>query len=122
MTNESKERALDMFKMRLDGATYQAIANKYGVTKQCVHQILGGITTPKKSNCDSVIYKGLRDWMKENNISAIHLHRLLNPSTTSSNAVITRDRLKGKRQFKLSEIILIIKESGMTFEQLFMQD
>lgn len=122
MKDENKKRAMEMFEMRIDGASYQEIANKYGVTRQYVHQTLSGITTPRAYKYKNVIYKGLRVWMEENGITTLRLHRLISPTASSNNASITSDRLKGKRQFKLSEIILIIKESGLTFEELFMQE
>lgn len=122
MNSEKKERLIEMFKMRLDGSTYQEIADKYGVTRQFVHQSLGAGKGLRPAKYDRVIYKGLRVWMSENEITVLKLHRMLFSNTNSNNTSPTRDRLTGKRQFQLSEIIFIINESGLTFEELFMQD
>lgn len=122
MTEENKEKAVEMFKMRLDGATYQEIADKYGITKQRVHAILAVSNSIKIQNYDFVIYKGLRNWMEMNKISIAYLHRILHPNVSSNNACRTKDKLMGKIQFKLKDVIAIINETGLTFEYLFMQE
>ncbi len=38
----TREEKIEAFTMRLDGETYQEIADKFGVTRQYIHQILGG--------------------------------------------------------------------------------
>lgn len=35
-TPESKEKIMDIVQMRIDGYTLQQIADKYGVTRQCI--------------------------------------------------------------------------------------
>ena len=120
MKEESRKRAMEMFEMRLDGATYQEIADKYGITRQCVQQTL--VYTPKRNVVEKVVYKGLRDWMRENNVSFKRFHKLISPDTLNHNSSLASSKLKGEREFKLSEIILIIKESGLTFEELFMNE
>lgn len=118
MTEENKEKAVEMFKMRLDGATYQEIADKYGLTRQRVHSLIG---SPKKTSLktfDYIVYKGLKTWMEENEISIAGLTRIITKTATSSGR--TKSKLEGKVQFKLDEIISIMKESGLSFEQLFM--
>lgn len=117
---ENKERAVEMFKMRLDGATYQEIADKYGVTKQYVHALLNTSPQSKAKNLDYVVYKGLREWMQENHISILALHKIINPASSASGR--TKDKLIGKTSFKLRDIIRIVQESNLTFEQLFMQE
>lgn len=39
----TKEQKLQAYAMRLDGCTYQEIANKFGVTRQCIQQNIGAI-------------------------------------------------------------------------------
>lgn len=36
----TKEQKVEMFSMRLDGATYEEIAEKFGISKQRVNQII----------------------------------------------------------------------------------
>ena len=122
MTEENKERAVEMFKMYLDGSTYQEIADKYGITKQRVHAILGNPNSIKNRNYDFINYKGLKNWMEMNKISIAYLHRILHPNVSSNNACRTKEKLMGNIQFKLKDVIAIINESGLTFEQLFMQE
>lgn len=124
MTEENKERAVEMFKMRLDGATYQEIADKYKVTRQCVEQILKmrephRVQSTKKY--EKIIFKGLKEWMMKNNISIIDIHRKISKGE-SPNPHCTRLKLTGLRDFSYSEIRIIMEFSGLTFEQLFMQE
>ena len=123
MTEENKKRAVEMFKMRLDGATYQEIAAKYKVTRQCVEQILKmrePHRIPLTKKYEKIIFKGLKEWMMQNNISIIDIHRKISKSE-SNNATCTRLKLTGMRDFSYSEIRTIMEISGLTFEQLFMQ-
>ena len=120
MTEKNKEMAVEMFKMRLDGATYQEIADKYGISKQRVHSLIGNPAKTRLKTFDYIVYKGLKTWMEENKISIAGLTRIITKTATSSGR--TKSKLEGKAQFKLDEIILIIKESGLSFEQLFIQE
>ena len=121
MTQESKDRLLEMIKMRLDGCTYQEIADKYGVTRQCVQQSIANFTgkerTARKSSLDRCIYPNIRKWMLDNNISMIKLSKMCGLAETHIGAV--RTKLNGEREFKISEIKAILKESGKTFEYMF---
>ena len=114
-----KERAIDMFIMRLEGATYQEIADKYGITRQMVFSILNH---KDKDNAkqDFIIYKGLKKWMLENNINVYGLYTIMTGKTTGSGR--TKDKLCGITKFSITDIKAIIKESGKTFEELFMQE
>lgn len=119
MTQAEKDRALEMFKMRLDGATYQTIADKYGITKQRVEQILGR-TRVKQAKLDYVVYSGLREWMSMYNMRMANLEEMLQQNGCCSGRC--KDKLTGKTQFKLNEIKVIISASGLTFEELFMKE
>lgn len=121
MTQESKDRSLEMIKMRLYGFTYQEIAEKFGVTRQRVQQIVAEFTgkerTARQSSLDRCIYPNIRKWMLDNNISMIKLSKMCGLAETHIGAV--RTKLNGEREFKISEIKAILKESGKTFEYMF---
>lgn len=56
-------------KMRMDGATYQEIANYFGVTRQAVHLNLknhGRLRRRYEAIFDDCPYAGLRRFLKEN--------------------------------------------------------
>lgn len=121
MKQENKDRLLEMIKMRLDGCSYQEIGNKYGITKQCVQQSIANFTgkerTIRCSPLDKCIYPNIRKWMLDNNISMIKLSKICGLAETHIGAV--RTKLNGEREFKISEIKAILKESGKTFEYMF---
>lgn len=123
MKQENKDRLLDMIKMRLDGYTYQEIADKYGISRQCVQQSIANFTgkerAVKKSSLDKCIYPNLKKYMIGNNISMIKLSKICGLSEASTGAI--REKLLGKRDFKISEIKAILKESGQMFEYLFVE-
>lgn len=121
MTQENKDRLLEMIKMRLDGCTYQEIAEKYGITRQCVQQSISSFTgkerSVRKSSLDICIYPNIRKWMLDNNISMIKLSKICGLAETHIGSV--RAKLCGEREFRISEIKAILKESGKTFEYMF---
>ena len=120
-----KERAMDMFKMRLEGATYQEIADKYGITKQRVEGILKMREPSKKHSnkkYEKCIYKGLREWLQQNNYKLNDLQNLISKNKQSQAGNSLRMKLCGEREFRLSDINKIINLTGMTFEELFMQE
>lgn len=117
MTEESIKRTLDIVEMKLRGLTYQEIADKYGISKQRVYSILNNEITNRKFNSDDWVYKGLRSWMLENHINSEELGKIINVTGTH-----VRRKLYGKTDFRLKEIVAIIKKSGLTFEQLFLQE
>ena len=125
MKEHRKEIALEMFKMRLDGATYQEIADKYGVTRQNVEQILK-IREPSKRHSKEkykiCIYKGLREWLEKNNYKLNDLQNIISKTKQRQAGNCLRMKLSGERDFRLSEINKIINLTGMTFEELFMQE
>lgn len=122
MTEENKKRAVEMFRMYLDGYTYQEIADKYGISKQRVNLILNPKKNKLESKYERVIYKGLKKWLIENNYKLIDLQKYLSGKEQRQIYTYTQRKLSGETDFKISEIIKLINLTGMTFEQLFMQE
>lgn len=124
MKEKDKKRALEMFAMRLEGASYQEIADKYGCSKQNVEQLLKMRESSKISSTkkyEICIYKGFREWLEQNRYKLVDLQRFIMESECKQCSNSLRYKLSGKRDFKISEIFKIIKLTGMTFEELFMQ-
>lgn len=121
MKQENKDRLLEMIKMRLGGCTYQEIADKYGITRQCVQQSIANFAgkerTVRQSSLDRCIYPNIRKWMLDNDISMIKLSKIC--GLTDAHIGTVRTKLNGEREFKISEIKEILKESGKTFEYMF---
>lgn len=117
VTEYSIRRALDMKEMRLSGCTYQEIATKYGISRQRVYHIISTASKERiKHYSNNYIYKGLVQWMRENDINTVNLGVIIHNSKQLTDA-----KLCGKSKFNINDIVAIIRESGLTFEQLFLQ-
>lgn len=114
MKQESKDRFLEMIKMRLDGCTYKEIAEKFGVTRQRVQQIVAEFTgkerTKKSFNRTGFIYPNILEWMDEKGISLAELSRIIgigegNSSRTSKKCAEkpNLECLKSKKFLKKAE-------------------
>lgn len=65
---------------RAQGMTYEQISKKYGVSRQRIHQIIGGDTDRVKNYFRTLtekdcIYPNLRKWMNDNKVSKVELSR-----------------------------------------------
>lgn len=124
MNQKTKDRTLYMIKMRLDGCTYQEIADKYGLTRQCVQQAIADFTgkerVPKSFDRTGIIYPNMLKWMDENGITLAELSRII--GIGEGNSSRTSKKMRGKTNFRMSEIKAILKESGQTFEYMFAEN
>lgn len=121
MTQESKDRLLEMIKMRLDGCTYREIGDKYGISKQCVQKSIANFTgkerNGRKARLKECVYPNIRKWIIEKNITMSEFAKICGLSEKCIGVV--KMKLKGEREFRISEIKGILKESGKTFEYMF---
>lgn len=120
-TPEQKEQILEMTQMRLDGYTFQEIADKFKVTKQCVQQKLAAISGSRasfKQGIDiKVIYPNLATWMHDNGITKIKLSEIVGMKSTATLCI--SKKLYGETDFKIQEVKKILEHSGQTFEYMF---
>ncbi len=123
MTQENKDRLLEMIKMRLDGCTYQEIAERYGVTRQCVQQKLSVIAGNAKSRTkeidEKIVFPNLAKWISENQVVKYKLSHMIGGSNNNTNTQIINKKLYGEREFSMSEIKKLLEITGQTFEYLF---
>lgn len=124
MSFPKRERVIEMVKMRSDGCTLQQIADKYECSRQFVQQSIINFKNRKNkineiSLCEC-IYPNLKKWMIENGITLTELSEIIGLNSASTNAITSR--IIGIRDFKISEVKTILKESGRTFEYMFMED
>lgn len=105
-----------VMKCRENGMTYDEIAAKFNVSRQCVHQAVQAYEKfkVKESAC---VYDGLRQWMNENHMRIGQFCKLaeFNGKTESS----LRGYLRGKSDMPMSVIDIILEITGLTYEQAF---
>lgn len=113
MTRDDKIKA---FTMRLDGKTFQEIGDEFGVSKQCIEQMLGFHQRKARTSIAvKCIYKGLAGYLQEEKISIAKMTELLEAKTP----YIVSKKLSGEKEFKISEIKKILQITGQTFEECF---
>lgn len=113
----TKEQKIEMYSMRLDGCTYQEIANKFGVTRQCIQQILSIPIADKgkvKALSESCIYDGLSKFIVRNSVGTSDIAEVIGRGITN-----TRQKIVGEGAFNVNEIYKILQYTGMTFEECF---
>ena len=75
----SDKDRVKMFEMRVNGCTLADIADKYGITRQRVHQILqSNISNGAKMarGREGIIYPNIKKWLKDNDISIVEFAKL----------------------------------------------
>ena len=61
---------IEVFKMRLDGFTYQEIAEKFGVSKQYINQMLQNVISERRNKAvNKIVYPNIANWLKNNECS-----------------------------------------------------
>lgn len=107
---------------RKKGLTYQAIADKYGVSKQCVYQACAAYRTNtrfREFTPKQCIYINLRNWLNDNRINLKELICRLGLEPLSVNYGRICQYLTGYCYPQKKMIDKFISVTGLTYEQLF---
>ena len=112
----TREEKIDIFAMRIDGCTFQEIADKYGVSRQAIQQMLRAISTESGVTRKNYIYPNIADWLIRNNISQRDFAKNIGFKQTAVSSYLT-----GKNPPHFTFINAVIKETGMPFEVAFHQ-
>lgn len=111
------DQKVEMYRMRLEGKSYQAIADRFGVSRQYVHQLFGQKYKSEPYRNVNVQYTGLRKWMNESHYSVAKLARE-SGCTDHSYGTIT-SYLQGSLRMDIDSIRKILRFTGLTFEEAF---
>lgn len=116
MTNEQKVEA---YRMRLEGATLQECADRFGVTRECIRKITPPVETHKRGRpaYKSCIYPNLRALLSENRYGYSDFAKLC---VASEQAIF--NALTGKVNPRKSTIDKILDATGMTYEEAFRRE
>lgn len=114
MTNNDK---IAMFKMRLEGATYEEIAKEFGVTRQHIHQIMSKVVREKhpKFN-DKIVYPNIRKWLEEKELTINKFAKLHGLNYVTILNALKRDEMSTKTANQ------ILKATGLTYEEAFRKE
>lgn len=116
--NNSKltpEQIAEIQKKYADGMTQKALAAEYGVSQALIQKRCGG---PYRSyNKDYIIYKGLREYMAKNAISARKFADMCGIKYVTIYYILT-----GRNEPRKGSIDKILKCTGLTYEEAFKKD
>lgn len=121
-------RAKEMLEMRMNGATYQEIANAFGMSKQCAHQIISNYCRALSGirgqgfDVRNIKYEGLRSYFLENyNETLSSFTEKILGANTNSKVPTMRNFLTGKHatRFSIEQIERICEVVGEPFEEVF---
>ena len=125
MANTKRSPRADMYIAdRESGMTYTEIAEKYGVSRQAIHQVCAkrSIDRFKKITPERCIYPFVREWMNANKISVSEICRRLGwKSYPSAHRMVDR-YLRGRIYPKKETIDKLLGVTGLTYEQFFEED
>ena len=109
----NREDKIEVFKMRLDGFTYQEIAEKFGVSRQYINQMLQNVISERRNKTlNKIVYPNIANWLKDNecSISEFAIRVGIKRSTLDR-------KLYGRNKFNSDEIKRILDVTGMKFEE-----
>lgn len=104
---------------RNSGMTYQEIADKYGVSRQCISQACARECKAKFRYNNSCVYPALKEWINENQVTTAELLRQLDMVRHQNNYDRIHKLLTGKQELKKFHIDKLLEMTGMTYEELF---
>lgn len=121
---EITQRNEAMKALKEQGKTYDYIAKQYGISRQRVYQILGKmhICYFRPITKKQVFYTGLRNWLNENKISFTELCRRVYGHYYPTQAGYLIQYTNGTHPLRLPLILKLMKITGLTFENLFMEE
>ena len=121
------ERWEQVYQMRLEGATFQEIGNKFGVSRQCVNEIFNKQYRKLKGmrgygfRVDSIVYKGIYEHFRDNPFETISSFTEKIFGYVGNKPQTIRDLITGARKtfITIPRIQKMCEITGKTFEELF---
>lgn len=113
MTVDQKVKA---YRMRLNGASLEECAKKFGVSREYIRQITPPVETHarRRSNYETCIYPKIKEWLYQNRYSYSAFSKLLDYSTMS-----VYNALTGKVVPSKTLIDKILDATEMSYEEAF---
>lgn len=112
MTDSQK---IEAYQMLMEGKTYREIGEEFGVSKQAVEKVLKQPFLNKSMNyLKRCPYAGLKKYLEETEMSVERFAGKICVTPPTA-----RKRILGTNSFTIPEIRLVLKLTGMTFEECF---
>lgn len=121
MSKGKSERTMQMKQDREAGMTCREIAEKYGVSHQWVHSVVGRYSPErfryvKEQAC---VYPNLRNWMNANKVGKREMLRRMGLEAYPKNSTYLYTVMTGRRSPRKTYIDRMLQVTGMTYEELF---
>lgn len=113
----TREEKIEAFTMRLDGYTLKEIGNHFGVTREAIRGMFSRTTTESGIARKRYVYPNIAKWMIENKLNQRHFEKKLKCSQKTVSSWLT-----GRNDPSYRFISLVLKETGMTFEEAFKRE
>ena len=118
----------EMLQMRIDGATYQEIADAYGITRQRAYQIIASyldglqkLTRGRGFPCEDIVYEGMFEYFSANERESLtsFAHKVL--GSRGGGTATMRNFLTGRNEshFTIAQIKRMCEIVGKPFEETF---
>lgn len=114
ITNDQK---VEMFRMRVEGTPLAEIGEKYGISKQGVQQMLGGIIHTPREVSRKCVYPNLQRWCVDHETS---FRQLAIKAGVTPQAIY--GKMSGEIGFTQIQIDGILEVTGLTYEEAFMRE
>ena len=98
------DQKVEMYRMRLEGKSYQVIADRFGVSRQYVYQLIGQQCKSEPYRNVNVPYTGLKKWMNESRYSIAELSRESGCTDNHSKGTIA-SYLQGSPRMAMAEAV-----------------
>ena len=115
---ESIDQRLQMYRMYLDGCTFQKIGDTFGMSKQAVYQKLQLTDHRRTSGYDKIVYPNIKHWVEKNNASFAQVVRAMGSKGKTSATTHAKNVLTGITKMSLEDIQGLIKLTGLSFEEV----
>lgn len=110
------DQKVEMYRMHLEGETYRAIGDKFGVSCNYVHKLFGQRAGSYRN--EKIKYNGLKKWMKQSNFSIAKLVKESGCMDIHSYSTSCK-YLQGSPSMSIDFIRKILRFTGLTFEEAF---
>lgn len=106
------------------GLSRREIAEKYGVSKQAVHQACGKYAPGHFRDITEkgCVYPNLRNWMNENNVGYMELARRMGLLACRKNIQTNQGWMSGRCDPRKETIDKMIAITGIPYEKLFAKE